>query len=157
MEGGNRVPCIVRCPGVVPAKQEIDKLTAAIDLLPTLAHACGIDLPAKAKASPKIDGVNVWDTLIGKEDADHPRTNLLYWNGWAKLEAIREGDWKLYLTEVKEMAGSDKGPVLIHLTDDPAEQKDLAGENPGKVKAMMALAEKLVADIEANAIPLGGQ
>ena len=157
LEGGTRVPCIIRWPGVIPAGRESDQLTAAIDLLPTLAGACGIDLEKVSKASPKIDGVNVWDTLLGKEGAPHARTNLLYWNGWAKLEAIRDGDWKLFLGEVKEVPGSARAPVLIHLKDDPAEQTDLAGEHSDRVKAMQALAAKLVAEIEANSIPLGGE
>ncbi len=156
LEGGTRVPCIVRWPGVVPAKQESDELAAAIDLLPTLAHACGIDLSSVSNASPKIDGVNIWNTLIGDTSTAHARTNLLHWNGWAKLEAVRVGEWKLFLTKVGEIQGSDKGPVLIHLKEDPAERTNLAQEHPGKVKAMQALAKRLVADIEAKAIPLGG-
>jgi len=46
--------------------------------------------------------------------------------------------------------------VLIHLTNDPAERTNLAQDHPEKVKAMRSLAETLVADIEANSIPLGG-
>jgi len=156
LEGGTRVPCIIRWPSVIPAGQASDELTAAIDLLPTLAHACGIDLHRISNTSPKIDGVNVWSTLIGKRDAPHARTSLLYWNGWAKLEAIRVGEWKLFLSEVKEVADSDSRPVLIHLTNDPAERTNLAQDQPEKVKAMRRLAETLAADIEANSIPLGG-
>jgi arylsulfatase A-like enzyme len=156
LEGGTRIPCIIRWPGVIPAKKVSDELTAAIDLLPTLAHACGIDLQRSSKASPKIDGVNVWNTVIGNSDTPHPRTSLLYYNGWATLEAIRVGQWKFFLTEVKEIAGSDSGPVLIHLSEDPAERTNVAQDHPEKVKAMRSLAETLVADIEANSIPLGG-
>ena len=156
LEGGTRVPCIIRWRGVIPAKQESDELIAAMDLLPTLAHACGIDLRGLSKASPKIDGVNAWNTLIHKRDAPHARTSLLYWNGWARLEAIRVGEWKLFLNEVKEVADSESHPVLIHLTNDPAERTNLAQDHPEKVKAMRRLAETLVADIQANSIPLGG-
>jgi arylsulfatase A len=156
LEGGTRVPCVVRWPGVIPAQQTSSELTAAIDLLPTLAHACGIDLHRETKANPKIDGVNVWNTLLGKNGIPHARTSLLYWNGWAKLEAIRVGQWKLYLGKVKDVPESDKGPVLIHLKKDPAEQTNLAQDHPDRVKTMQKLAKKLVADIEANTIPLGG-
>jgi arylsulfatase A len=156
LEGGTRVPCIVRWPGVIPAKRTSDELTAALDLMPTLTHACGIDSQKLSKAVPKIDGVNVWDTLIGNENSVHSRTNLLYWNGWAKLEAIRVGEWKLFLRKVKEVPSTETGPVLIHLKNDPEERTNLAQDHPEKVKAMQTLAKKMVADIEANAISLGG-
>ncbi len=155
LEGGTRVPCIARWPGVIPAGQESDKLATAIDLLPTLAHACGIELGKVSEGVPKIDGLNLWDTLTGKPKG-HPRTNLLYWQGWAVPQAIRVGDWKLYLDKVKEIPGSNKEPVLIHLAKDPAEQTNLSDQRPEKVKEMKALAEKLLTEIEENAISLGG-
>ena len=98
----------------------------------------------------------MWDTLINKPDTVHARTNLLYWNGWAKLEAIRAGDSKLFLGKVDAVQDSDKGPVLIDLKSDPAETTNQAQQHPEMVKEMEALAKKLTADIEADSIPLGG-
>lgn len=158
LEGGNRVPCIVRWPGVIPAGDVRDELIAAIDVLPTLAHACGIDLDLAKTAGdrPKMDGVNVWNTLLARPDNRHARTDLLYWHGWGTAQAVRIGDWKLYLDHVKEVPGSSDGPVLINLAEDPAEQTDLSDKHPQKVQAMRALALERLADIEADAIPLGG-
>jgi arylsulfatase A len=155
LEGGTRVPCIARWPDAIPAGQVCDKLTTAIDLLPTLAHACGIKLSKVSKGVPKIDGVNVWDTLTGKAK-EHPRTHMLYWQGWAVPQAIRVGNWKLYLDKLKEIPGSNKGPVLVHLAKDPTEQTNLSDQHPDKVKEMKALADELLTDIEENAISLGG-
>jgi arylsulfatase len=155
LEGGTRVPCIIRFPDVIPAGEVTDKLTTAIDLLPTLASACGITLKEGQGVVPKIDGLNLWASLQGKANT-HPRNSLLYWQGWAVPQAIRVGDWKLYLDKVKEIPGTSKAPVLIDLSKDPAEEKDLAVEYPGKVKNMKTLAEKLLKDIEENSTPLGG-
>ena len=155
LEGGTRVPCIVRWPGMIPAGRESDKLTTAIDLLPTLSHACGIELKKISKGIPKLDGLNVWGTLSGKS-TQHPRTNMLYWQGWAVPQAIRVGDWKLYFDQVKEIQDSNKGPVLIDLSKDPAEQKNLSAQHPDKVKEMRILAGNLLKEIEGNTIPLGG-
>ena len=155
LEGGTRVPCILRFPGVISSGEVSEKLTTAIDLLPTLAGACGIKLKEGPAIVPKMDGLNLWASLQGKAKT-HPRSNLLYWHGWAMPQAIRVGDWKLYLDEVKEITGANKAPVLINLSKDPAEAKDLAAEYPGKVKNMKTLAEKLLKDIEENSIPLGG-
>jgi arylsulfatase A-like enzyme len=141
---------------VVQAGREVDALTAAIDLLPTLAHVCGIDLAAVSTGSPKIDGVNVWDTLKGEKAAGHPRTTLLYWDGWANLEAIRLSQWKLFLTEVKGVPGSGDGPVLYNLREDPSESKNLAAKHPEVVQKLSALSATMAQEIQAASIPLGG-
>ena len=155
LEGGNRVPCLIRWPGVIPAGRDCDEITAAIDILPTLAHACEIDL-TDTPSRLKLDGVNVWNTLINSPDNKHARKDLLYWHGWGVPQAVRVDNWKLYLDRVKEISGSEQGPVLINLAEDPAEQTDVSGKHPERVQAMKALALEQVADIEAHAIPLGG-
>jgi hypothetical protein len=71
-------------------------------------------------------------------------------------QAIRVGDWKLYFDHVKEVRGSGQGPVLIDLSMDPAEEKDLSAEHPARVKEMLALARTRLKDIEENVIGLGG-
>jgi arylsulfatase A len=156
LEGGNRVPCIVRWPERIPAGQVSDAMIAAIDLFPTLATACGLELPEPPKGSPKLDGVNVLNSLTGKSDRPHPRTTLLYWHGWGTLQAIRVGEWKLYLDEIKELPESETGPVLIHLSNDHAERKNLSEKHPDRVAAMMAEAAKQLSEIDANTVPLGG-
>jgi arylsulfatase A-like enzyme len=169
LEGGNRVPCIVRWKGRIPPGRESDALIGAIDLLPTLCHACGIDLRAKSKGSPVIDGVNVWDTLLGRK-VDHPRKDLLFWHGMGQFHAIRVGDWKLFLNRQaaarqnkrnsaetnRRLAalGRGKGPVLFNLAEEPNETTDLSARYPERAKEMQALAEKRLADIKGNVVPL---
>ena len=133
LEGGTRVPCIIRYPGAVPEGKVSDKLTSAIDLLPTLAHACGIELTQGSGFVHKVDGLNLWDSLCGKTKK-HPRSNLLYFHGWATPQAIRVNEWKLYFDKIKEIEGSDLGPVLIDLSKDPAENVDRSKEFPARVK-----------------------
>ncbi|MEK6237443.1 MAG: sulfatase-like hydrolase/transferase, partial [Planctomycetales bacterium] len=158
LEGGTRVPCIVRWPGVIPAGRESDAIIAAIDVLPSLAHACEIDAAKLTAGGPKIDGLNVWDTLTGKKDAVHPRRDLLYWHGMNGFHAIRVGDWKLF-PQGKDAKLPDKSgagePVLFNLSKDLAETKNLAAEHPEKVREMRELAEKRLADVNRDVIPLG--
>jgi arylsulfatase A len=155
LEGGTRVPCIIRFPDLIPAGEVMDKLTSAVDLLPTLAGGCGIKLKEGADIVPKMDGVNLWGSLLG-ETKTHPRSSLLYWNGWALPQAIRVGNWKLYFDKVKEIEGSDKGSVLFDLNKDPSEKNNLSNQFPEKVKSMKAIAKKLLLEIEQNSISLGG-
>ena len=52
-------------------------------------------------------------------------------------------------------SGTNEGPVLIDLSKDPGEEKDLASEHPEKVKDLKELASKLLSEIEENSISLG--
>ncbi|MDP6356228.1 MAG: sulfatase-like hydrolase/transferase [Planctomycetota bacterium] len=155
LEGGTRVPCIIRWPSVIPAGQESNELIAAIDILPTLSHACGIDLKSITKGSPTIDGVNVWNTLVGKKDTSHPRTDLLYWHGMNGFQAIRAGDWKLFLDRRNaKLKDGETGPALFNLANEANERTDLSAKFPDRVKSMQELANKRLAEINRGIIPI---
>jgi arylsulfatase A len=169
LEGGNRVACIIQSKGTLPAGRVSDALIGAIDLMPTLCHACGIDLDAISTESPKIDGVNVWDTLMGK-DVEHPRNDLLFWSGLDGFQAIRVGDWKLFLDReaaarphkrnsdelnAKILAlAAGEGPVLFHLADENTELTDFSAKYPERVKQMKTLAAERLEDILTDVLPL---
>ncbi|MEM6768193.1 MAG: sulfatase, partial [Bacteroidota bacterium] len=88
-EGGQRVPFIVKWPGVTPTGTVCSKLSATIDLLPTLAEVVGADLPDKP-----IDGVSLVELWKGNQEAE-PRKDFFYYYGKNNLEAVRKGNWKL--------------------------------------------------------------
>jgi arylsulfatase A-like enzyme len=155
LEGGTRVPCIIRWPGVIPKGRESNALVAAIDLLPTLSHACGIDLDSISTGSPVIDGVNVWPTLTGKGEGPHARDVLLYWHGADGFQAIRSANWKLFPKRKGASLKGGQGPALFHLAQDLAESTDLSTQHPGKVASMKKVAEDLLAEIEQNRMALG--
>jgi len=162
---------MVTWPGVIPSGQESDALMAAIDLLPTLCHACGIDWKKKSTGKPKIDGVNMWNTLLGKEEKN-PRSELLYWHGMSsKPQAIRAGNWKLFFNRQNALNGmgtarktpeqaaaleklkkSGNDPVLFNLKDDIGETVDLSEKHPDKVRELKARAEEIMADIKSSTI-----
>ncbi len=149
LEGGTRVPCIVSWPGVIPPARESDMLIAAIDLLPTLSSACGIDWKTKTQGKPPIDGLDLWDSLRGKENAPR-RTELLHWHGMSpEPQAIRSGDWKLVLREDPK---KETPPALYNLRDDPSESKDLSAENPALAADLGACLRELHAEIKAGGI-----
>jgi arylsulfatase A len=174
LEGGTRVPCIVVWPGVIPAAQENDSLFSAMDLLPSLSRACGIDWQSKSHRKPKIDGLDLWDFLLGKPVA-HPRKELLYWQGMdAEPQAIRVGDSKLFFDRRNALEGSGtaratpaqekkiepyrkalkkdgpKQPMLFNLREDAGETVDLSLTNPEKVSGLQARAEAWVAETKAD-------
>ena len=156
LEGGNRVPCIVRWSGVIPAGTESNEIIASIDILPTLSHVCGIELKAQIPGAQVIDGMNVWDTLVSKKGSKHPRNELLFWHGMNGFHAIRVGQWKLFMKkDDAKLAAKGSEPVLFDLSKDDQELKDLSSKYPEKVLEMKKLAEKRLADIGAQTIPFG--
>jgi arylsulfatase A len=154
LEGGTRVPCIVNWPGVIPAGQTSDALVSAMDLLPTLARAAGLDWRAASKGTPKIDGFDIWDTLTGKPDG-HPRHELLYWHGLhPEPRAIRVGDWKLFFDRAHAFGDGDGdgGPALFNLRDDPGEASDLAARFPETVTELLTRGKELINQLQADKI-----
>ena len=156
LEGGNRVPGIIRWPGEIASQQVSSAMIGAIDLLPTLAEACDITLPPRSGNQPPIDGVSVLNTLTAHKDRPHPRTSLLFWHGWGTPQAIRTGPWKLYFDETKEHPESKVGPVLFNVEIDPAEKTNVADQHPKRVALMLSDAKKQLAEIKQSSIALGG-
>ena len=128
-------------------------MISAMDLLPTLAHVCRIDLAKRSPHFVPIDGVNVWNTLLGQA-TKHPRNDLLYWHGSNGFEAIRVGDWKLF-PDRRRANLKGTGPALFHLVKDIEEKNDLSQQYPRRLKSMQALAEQRLASIRSKSIPLG--
>ena len=153
LEGGTRVPCILSWPGTLPTGLKTDAIISAMDLLPTLAHVCQIDLIKRSVEHVPIDGVNVWNTLTGMKNS-HPRNDLLYWHGSKGFEAIRVGDWKLFPKRLRAKLKGN-GPALFHLAKDIEEKNDLSQIHPDRVKSMQKLANHRLADIRTKFIPLG--
>ncbi|HKK17930.1 MAG TPA: sulfatase-like hydrolase/transferase [Opitutales bacterium] len=156
LEGGTRVPCILRYPGALPANKTNDQIVAAIDLFPTLAEACGIafDLPEKAQ---KLDGVSTWANLTGQQ-SEPARNELLFWHGKGQATAFRQGDWKLHFNYGKKPPEDPElkdGPALYNLKTDPMEKNNLAAEHPEKVDALLKRAKELLIDVYSDQVPLG--
>lgn len=155
-EGGQRVPCIVKWPGEVPAGKVCNQLACAVDLLPTLAAV------TDGKVSDNtIDGVDI-STLLKGDYTTSPRETILYYFGVNNLNAVRKGNWKLVLphnyksydgkpgkdgaagwTSKKEV----KTPELYNLRRDPGEQYDVYKHYPEKVEELMLVVEEARAEL----------
>jgi arylsulfatase len=151
-EGGQRVPCIVRWPGVVPAGRVSNKLLATIDILPTVATVCGARLPRR-----KIDGVD-WTALLKGDDTQTPRKQFLYYYRKNSLEAVRQGNWKLVMAHPGRsyegfLPGQNGQPgkttesrpfpaALYNLERDPGERYDVREQFPQIVAGLEKLAEE---------------
>lgn len=148
-EGGQRVPFIVKWPGVTPEGSVCNKLSCTIDLLPTLAEIVGADLPEKT-----IDGVSLTSLWRGDVKAE-PRKDLYYYFGKNHLNAVRKGNWKLVFPHefrsYHALPGNDgeAGPRILMKVDslelynlmrDPAEAYNVIDLYPEKVEELQEVA-----------------
>ena len=154
LEGGNRVPCIIKPFGESRRGTVYNKTFSAMDILPSLAHACGIHIAERPKEVPPIDGVNLWDELIGGKVGAEGRPDLLFWHGADGFQAIRMGAWKLFLNR-KDAELSGEGPALFKVKDDIKERNDMSQLFPAIVKKMTGVANQRLESIQTRSIPLG--
>jgi arylsulfatase len=156
-EGGQRVPCLMKWPGVIPEGVICNKLASSIDILPTLAAITGAPLPGK-----KIDGVSILPLLLGEKGAE-PRHEFLYYYQTNALEAVQKDFWKLILPhsgrtyrEYKPGVDGWPGPTgtekiekaqLYDLRRDPGEWYNVSEWYPEKVKELEELAAKARLDL----------
>lgn len=125
-EGGIRVPFIARWPGRIPAgKVDSKSVVSGVDLLPTIAAAAEVKLPADFPG----DGENRLAVLEGQPAL---RSKPLFWRTVHQL-AVREGDLKL----VTNTDGSQ--PELFDLGADPQESRDLARDCPSDTARLSKL------------------
>ena len=143
-EGGFRVPCLIRWPGVIQPGTIVNDICAHEDFIPTFAAAAGetglVDKLVKGDTlngknfKVHLDGYNLMPFLKG-EVKQSPREGFLYWSDDGDLMAIRIRNWKITFleqnTEVspKTPAGVWQGeftklraPNLYNLRADPFER-----------------------------------
>jgi arylsulfatase len=152
-EGGFRVPFLVKWPGTLEAGKVREEWISALDVLPTLAAICGLQLPQK-----QLDGVNMESALYG-HGTKPDRKPLLYFcamgNGGRDVHCIRREQWKLrvaqgingeiYLNDRTTEAPASawlQVPELYDIAQDMAESYDVAHLHPEIVNELMASLEE---------------
>jgi len=137
LEGGFRVPCIVRWPGKVPAGKVENSIMSGLDWFPTFVAAAGnrniVEELKKGKQlgdrhyKVHLDGYNQLDFLTGKAASD--RKEIFYFAEGA-LGAVRVGDYKYRFIDQPGgwFGGTVKPdwPILVNLRLDPFERTGLS-------------------------------
>ncbi|MFC2113439.1 sulfatase [Bacteroidota bacterium] len=122
LEGGIRVPFLMRWPSVIKENSVYSFPISTMDLLPTFFEAAGGDM----NSLKDLDGVSLLPYLKGG-DTERPH-QVMFWKKDARA-VIREGDWKL-------IRFPDRPAELYNIEEDISEHNDLATEYPDKVKDM---------------------
>ncbi len=162
-EGGIRIPMLFRWPAGLPAGVNDHNLVQFIDVLPTLAAACGVPVPR----GRRLDGEDRLPALRGDLGRVDP-VRFWQWNRYTPVRAcnaaMRDGPWKLVrpaLAGFRDLVAEDHErlhaggsarravtpppvqqlgepgePELYDIHEDPEERRNLAGEQPGRLRAM---------------------
>ena len=146
-DGGHRVPCLARWPGVIEPGSTSDDLICLSDLMATCASIMGDELPENAGE----DSVSMMPVFQG---GSSERTAVVHHSFHGKF-AIRDGRWKLVLCPGsggwthKDADAASEGLPLVQLYDmqtDPGETRNLQAEQPEKVRELIQLLEGYVAE-----------
>src|SRR5215467_4919822 len=136
LEGGFRVPCIIRWPGKVPAGKVENSIISGLDWFPTLLAAAGnpniVDELKKGKQLGErtykvhLDGYNQMDLIAGKGPSK--RHEIIYF-AEATLGAVRINDYKYRFIDQPGgwLGGTVKPdfPMLTNIRLDPFERTGL--------------------------------
>jgi arylsulfatase A-like enzyme len=128
-DGGHRVPCFIRWPGGgLTGPGDIDRLTAHVDLLPTLIELCGL----KSPRGVRFDGDSLVPLLTGGDESWPDRTLTLITDSqriehpekWRK-SAVMTDRWRLV-----------NGTELYDIKADPGQKNNIASGRPAVVEEL---------------------
>lgn len=136
-EGGYRVPCAIRWPGVIKPGTVINDVGSHEDMLTTILAAAGEpDVKEKLLKGHKamgrdykvhLDGYDLMPALKG--EAKWPRQEFIYWTDDGSVAALRYGNWKVTFLRQdahglhvwQEPFVALRAPMLTNLRMDPFE------------------------------------
>jgi arylsulfatase len=167
-EGGFRVPCVIRWPGVIEAGTILNDICAHEDFIPTFAAAAGdTAIVEKLKGGSTLngkkfkvhlDGYNLLPYLEG-DQKESPREEFLYWSDDGDLMALRVRQWKMAFLEQNAQTSPEypagawaaqftklRTPKMYNLRADPYER------GPDSLEYGLWLAHRMFLFVPAQAV-----
>nr|AAK62857.1 MS135, putative arylsulfatase [Microscilla sp. PRE1] len=134
LEGGIRVPCIMKLPGVIDPGSEYPHPISMLDMLPTFVSVAGGD----ATKIEGLDGVNLIPFISGEKPS--PPHEVLFWKKETR-GFVRQGDWKM-------LRFPDRPAELYNIAEDETESNNLAHQHADKVRDMFKVLWKWESELE---------
>jgi len=129
-EGGTRVPAFFRWPGQIKAGVDVDRLTAHIDIFPTLAELCGATVPAKVK----LEGRSLVPLLKGPKAEWPDRYIFVHRGRWARGKAKEAKHSKCAVRSQRFRLVNNN--ELYDIENDPGETTNVIERYPEMVAKM---------------------
>jgi len=146
-DGGHRVPCFLCWPGGGLDKPlVVDRLTAHLDLLPTLVDLCGLKLPRPVR----FDGASLKPLLANPRAEWADRTLVLgtpHNNVGPNAPTPQFGQNCAVMTDRWRLVNNQE---LYDMTADPGQKDDVARTHPEVVDQLQAAYRKYWEDVSAN-------
>ena len=137
-EGGVRVPFFVRWDGKY-APRDISRVSAHIDILPTLAAVAGAKLPPN-----QVEGRSLLPLLLGQKIRIPDRYLFSQKARWPTGSEPNKHQWNNFA--VRNDRYRLVGQQLFDLLADPGQKTDVAARHPGVVKEMRDAYDKFWKD-----------
>jgi arylsulfatase len=136
-EGGFRVPCVARWPGVIKPGTIVNDIMSHEDWMPTFLAAAG-DPNVKEKLltgmkvgdknlKSHLDGYNFMPFFKG-EVAEGPRHEIFYFDDNGNMNALRYDQWKIHFSVIEgnlftgKRTSAGNVPLVVNLRLDPFEK-----------------------------------
>jgi len=150
-EGGNRTPFIIKWPGKVKPNTVNDTPFCLTDMMATFAEIVGAKLPDNAGE----DSFSML-SLLQTEPSEFNRPSIIYHNTRGKM-GIRVDNWVYidapsgavdqdpdWFKEERGVIAHNEKVELFDLSEDPQQLKNLALENPNKVKQLKQKLDEMI-------------
>lgn len=120
LEGGIRVPAIVRWPAAIPAKRVTRQMGITMDWTATILAAA----ETRAAKEFPLDGINLLPILKGQSPL---QDRSFFWRIYDQ-DALRQGKWKYFRNGERRR--------LFDLSIDQHEQADFSGQHPDVLRRL---------------------
>jgi arylsulfatase A-like enzyme len=138
-EGGQRVPCVMRWPGRIPAGSVCSEVATAMDFFVTFAGLTGAQVPTDRV----IDGKDILPLMTARKGAVSPYDECGFFYSNPTQKPVRRGKWKF---------GDNK---LFDLSTVEQERRNVARQHPEIAAELKTLGEEKWKEIEKNFRPIG--
>ena len=155
MEGGHRVPGIVRWPGKIPAGQVSNTTITSMDLLPLFCGLAGVELPSDRKIDGRTSCLYCKEPRPSRRTSFSITTTAPIFRPYAKVtgNCICHGPAKDQPFWSKKNRSKGKGFVtlnerrLFNLKNDLGEKQNVADRYPEVVARLQKQAETIRAEL----------